>query len=155
MKRFLKSILMLAFLLVFLPPSHAAESVVVSNPVLNYKADKAFVTITWTAAADGSLTATSINTKVFNLVGFYLYSIETDPGSTAPTDNYDITITDANALDICYSQALNRDTSDTEIAFCATTSKSYYVIRGNLMFNLTGNSVDSATGIAILTFLEN
>lgn len=41
----------------------------------------------------------------------------TDPGATAPTDNYDIAITDEESFDVltaCAGTLANRDTSNTE-----------------------------------------
>ena len=41
----------------------------------------------------------------------------TDPGSVAPTDNYDITLTDEEGLDVlgaCQSTLANRDTANSE-----------------------------------------
>lgn len=44
----------------------------------------------------------------------------TDPGSAAPTDNYDIAITDDEGVDVlaaCQSTLANRDTTNTEQAY--------------------------------------
>ena len=153
MKRMLLALVMLVLMTSL---AFGAGTATVAAPTYNNERDKGFIVITWTGdASDGSVPAATISMVSYKLVGWYLYSIETDPGSTAPSDNYDITITDANSLDICYSQALNRDTSNTEIAFCTTSGKGFYVVRGNLIFNLSGNSEASATGTTILTFVKN
>jgi hypothetical protein len=153
MKRILLS---LAILVMTASLAFGAGTVTVTAPTFNYEKDKAFISIAWVGdAGGGTLPATTINMSSYKLIGWYLYSVETDPGDTAPTDNYDITITDANSLDICYSQALNRDTANTEIAFCSASGKGFYVVRGSLTVNISGNAVNSATGTIILTLLKN
>ena len=44
----------------------------------------------------------------------------TDPGATAPTDNYDITITDSNSVDVLAAAGANRDTANTEYVASAS-----------------------------------
>lgn len=60
---------------------------------------------------DGTVTGT---TK--KVIGTLIKAV-TDPGATAPTDNYDIAITDeegADVLAVCQSTLANRDTANTE-----------------------------------------
>jgi hypothetical protein len=70
----------------------------------------------WTSAADGSATATTSN--------FYNGKIEafvTDPdGTDAPTDDYDVTIADADGTDVLSAAGQNRDTANTEIVLSAS-----------------------------------
>lgn len=56
--------------------------------------------------ADGTLP--SIKGKITKVV--------TDPGSTAPADNYDITILDAQGVDVMGGALANRDTANSEQA---------------------------------------
>lgn len=61
--------------------------------------------------AAGTFTAT---TKIIS--GALLVGI-TDPGATAPTDDYDVTIKDDEGLDVldnCYDDLVDRDTADSE-----------------------------------------
>ncbi len=67
------------------------------------------VTVSWTSAADGSATGT------VNLQGF-LIKVVTDPGATAPTDNYDISLVQ-NGIDQLGDLLLNRDTANTEMVY--------------------------------------
>lgn len=68
--------------------------------------------IDWTSDdATGAVTGTSPK-----IVGELVKAV-TDPGSAAPTDNYDIAITDEEGADIlaaCQSSLANRDTTNTE-----------------------------------------
>jgi len=66
----------------------------------------------WTSDdTTGAVTGTSKK-----IIGTLIKAI-TDPGATAPTDNYDIAITDEegiNVLTACQSNLTNRDTANTE-----------------------------------------
>jgi len=58
------------------------------------------VTLAWTAAAAGTKANWTLGTTETGLIdklitGYYLYMAVTDPGSTAPADNYDITVLDS------------------------------------------------------------
>jgi len=64
----------------------------------------------WTSATDGTASGTTSATytgKVRRIV--------TDPGATAPTDDYDITLTDSDGYDLLDGSGVNLDTSVTEI----------------------------------------
>lgn len=69
------------------------------------------LTCEWTS--DGSGNASGTSPKV---AGRLIRGV-TDPGSTAPSDNYDISITDesgADVLAVCQSGLSNRDTTNSE-----------------------------------------
>ena len=76
------------------------------------KTDK--VTATWTSDASGAASGT------INLQGFLLKVI-TDPGSPAPTDNYDITLV-ADGIDMADGLLLNRDTANVEMVYPVGTT---------------------------------
>ena len=44
-----------------------------------------------------------------------LITLVTDPGTAAPTDNYDVTVTDADGHDVLVGAGANRDTANTEL----------------------------------------
>jgi len=112
--------------------------------------DTLVVTFTWTSAANGSVTATAIATATMTLIkGMYLSQVVTDPGSTAPTDNYAVTVTDANSLDLLGAAGANRDDTNTEVAFPTTVARP---VDTTLTLNITSNVVDSATGVTKLYF---
>lgn len=67
--------------------------------------------VDWQSDAAGASTGTSRK-----VVGRLIKAV-TDPGSAAPTDNYDITITDEEGVDVlaaCQSTLANRDTTNSE-----------------------------------------
>jgi len=60
----------------------------------------------------------------------------TDPGATAPTDNYTVTVTDADSVDLLLGAATgNRDTVNTE--FLAEASLAG-VANSTLTFSVSG-----------------
>ncbi len=64
-----------------------------------------------THASAGTFTAITDT----DITGWILL-VETDPGSTAPDDNYDITLKNVNGRDIMGGSLTDRDTSNTEAA---------------------------------------
>lgn len=90
------------------------------------------------------------------LVDLYGYCIKaiTNPGSTAPTDNYDIKLGDPNdtALDALAGALADRDTATTEAVYPAASGAATpcFLERGDYLLAVTGNSVNSATGRIIL-----
>lgn len=94
----------------------------------------------WTSTAGGAAdlaTSKSYYGEVISLV--------TDPGATAPTDDYDITITDVEGYDVMQGAGANRDTANTETAVPAAKSVAF----GKLTLNVT-NAGDSKVGTATL-----
>lgn len=68
----------------------------------------------WTSHTDGAATGTT------KKISGHIIKIITNPGSTAPTDNYDIAITGDESDDILANSIAtlaNRDTSTTEIIY--------------------------------------
>jgi hypothetical protein len=68
-------------------------------------------TISWTSHTDGTATG---NVDGFNGV---IMRVVTNPGSAAPTDNWDVTLTDEDGLDLLAAQGTDQDTANSE-QFC-------------------------------------
>lgn len=102
-------------------------------------------------ASDG--TFPSLTLKKLN---GYLQPVITNPGSVAPTDNYDIKIyhpSDSTA-DITGNTLADRDTANTEIgAVTISGSATPTYLNGNYSLGITGNSVNSATLQIIMEIL--
>jgi hypothetical protein len=111
---------------------------------------RTILTVSWTDDTNG--TTYVINPTSYNIMGWYLYSAETNPGSGPPTDNYDITLVDADTYDLAGGLLMNRDTSTTEMVNMGNAPASYPMITDNFTFTLSGNSVNNATGTLILLF---
>lgn len=72
-----------------------------------------------------------------------ILQVVTDPGSTAPTADWDLTITDADSLDILKGNGADRDTANTEYIVGSTTTTLPAI--GQLTFNVT-NAGNQKTG---------
>lgn len=96
-------------------------------------------TIAWQDDTNG--TTGTIAVQSF-LRGSVLWQILTDPGATAPTDNYDVYLKISGA-DLLGAAGENRDTTTSEYAYPADKSP---IVDGNITFQLSGNSVNNAVG---------
>lgn len=118
------------------------------------KSQRILVTLTCTAdAAAGTYPTFTINPLSYGIKGYYLYSVETNPGAVQPTDNYDITITDAGGYDVTGGLLANRDTLNTELVYLGSVG--YPMITGNWTWTISNNVVNSAVVVATLTFIMN
>lgn len=111
------------------------------------------VTLTITAdASNGSVPNTALATKISGR----LLALETDPGTTAPTANYDITIEDASGYDVLQAVGSNRSDSVTEkvaIVFSGTGIHPPVAMSDVLTCKLANNSVNAA-GIVVKLYYE-
>ena len=112
-------------------------------------------TIDWTAAADGSVADIPIDELFLTGYGYSLHSMVTDPGATAPTDNYDITIEDSDGVDVLGGAGANRDAANTErVMPLYGTTPHPCPINGALTVKIAGNVVNAATGKIKLYFVR-
>lgn len=89
----------------------------------------------WTSDASGDVSGT--DTKAIS--GQALRWV-TNPGSTAPTDNYDIVVNDIDGADVAGGVLANRDTANTEAAYPAADT--YHCFDGplSLVISAAGDS---------------
>jgi hypothetical protein len=93
-------------------------------------------------ASDGSFPAVTLRALTTYIDGT-IHAIQTNPGSPAPDDNYDITLVDGDGLDRLGGAALNRDASNSErvdIPGGALVSPNE-----DLTLTITGNATPEAT----------
>lgn len=110
------------------------------------------VTVAWTAHTDGSFTTTNID-----LAGFVL-KVVTNPGSTAPTANYDISLTDPDGSDLDAMATLlnNRHTTATEQVYPLISGGSIPIfLCGTYGLAIANNSVNAATGTIIFYLVDD
>jgi len=153
-KNKLLALVFIASLLVLPVSAYAVGSVAQSFTMI---ADGVYVlTITWIGDASGGLVPSTAITDsyVAKLIGSYLYSAVTNPGSPAPDDLYDIVINDADGFDIAGGLLANRSTSVTQMVNIGVGAIGYPVIRGPITFVLTGTTVNSATGTLMMLFVK-
>jgi hypothetical protein len=102
----------------------------------------------WTSTAGGAAASDPIP----NINGFVV-ALETNPGATAPTDNYDITVTNEDGFDVLLGVGANRDLTDSEMVFPLSAALPVMVpVNGSLTFNVT-NAGATKDGVAKLHVL--
>ena len=102
-------------------------------------------------ATGGSFPAITIREQVFGMV----LVADVNPGATAPTANYDITLTNTDGIDLFGSALTNRSATVSERTLPLRDGVySAMVSDGTLVLNITGNSVNSATTVIKITWLQ-
>lgn len=108
------------------------------------------VTVDWTSDdTTGAVTGTTRK-----IVGWLIKGV-TDPGSAAPTDNYDINLTDPEGTDIltlCVSKLIDRDTTTTEQAYFHLTAGGTHPVVCDAITVAVTNAGNSKTGQLILYY---
>jgi hypothetical protein len=153
MKKLLLALLVLAIMVPSMVFAVGTATAVFQRVMVQGNPDRLILTISWTD--DNAGTTYSIVPATYRIEGYYLYSVETNPGAGPPTDNYDITILDADGFDVAGSVLLNRDTSTTELVNIGTATHGYPVIRGTWTFTIAAGTAGASSGTAILTFTAN
>lgn len=109
------------------------------------------ITATCTASStDGSFPATALPAFEGRL-----QTVRQNPGSPAPTDNYDYTIVDGDGIDRIQGVGANRDTANSEeelIVYTSTGEHPVVDINETLTLTITNNSVNSAVIVITLTY---
>jgi len=104
--------------------------------------------VTFTASAD---LATIPTLPITDYSGWMLIECLTNPGATAPTDNWDITLIDGHGIDIAGGQLLNRDTTTSERVVLLDPP----IIRSTgFTLTIAGNSVNSAIGVITMILVK-
>jgi hypothetical protein len=99
--------------------------------------------------------AVDSNGNSFDIRGMKLYSVKAYPGTTAPTDATDATITDEFGIDILGGKGsdLIDATTKTFIPSGPGAFAQPALITGNITLNITSNSVESAVTTIICEFI--
>lgn len=97
----------------------------------------------WESAADGTFSGATTAAFDGKAEGFTTIP---DGGGDAPTDNYDITITDADGHDILLGAGANRDTANTE----HVAGTSLAAAAGSTLTINGSNAGNAKKGVAVL-----
>ena len=100
------------------------------------------VTWAWTSAADGSVGAAAVSTTTTNAYSGKIERLVTDPGATAPTDNWDLVISDEDGTDVLAGAGANRDTANTEQVLAASVG----IVANDTLTMLVTNAGSGKTG---------
>jgi hypothetical protein len=116
------------------------------------------LTFTCTAdAANATYPSTAISAaNANNLKGWYLYKLITNPGSTAPTDNWDFTLSDGDGIDVLGGAGANRHTTTSQMIAPLLTTGVYFAqpVLDAWTLAITGNSVNSAVIVIQAIFVR-
>ena len=103
----------------------------------------------WTSATGGAVAdqtaAGQINKTTYKYTGEIVRLI-TDPGATAPSDNYDVSVLDDDGYDVLMGAGADRDTVTTEQQLASVLG---VCINSQLRLNIA-NAGDAKTGTVIL-----
>jgi hypothetical protein len=112
-------------------------------------------TLTFTASSDNAtipnytISAAAAPTLMNYIRGFFLYAVETKPGTTGPTNGvWDIAVNDVHGLDILGGQGANRSSTLTQVImpYYFQTSAGFPPMDGTTWtIAISGNAVNSAT----------
>jgi hypothetical protein len=104
------------------------------------------LTLEWTS--DGSGNATVVSDDVRGVI----LRIVTNPGSAAPTDSYDATLTDADGIDVAAGLLVDRDTTNSESVWPVDlTSGLPFAVSGPLTLNIS-NAGSAKNGTVVVYF---
>ncbi|MGE3840054.1 MAG: hypothetical protein AB7I50_00560 [Vicinamibacterales bacterium] len=134
-------VVLLSFLVVLSAPLGAAGTITQST--YGFGNVRKIVFTATADASDGSFPATAITLKFEGRI----LAIATNPGATAPTDNYDITLVNQHGHDVLQGVGANRDTSNTEQAPVLYTSTGTHPAvdeTDTLTLTIANNAVNSA-----------
>ncbi len=147
-----KPMLWLVLIALLLAPgmAFAAASVCTVHAPQNNGAGMWSQLIEWTGAStNGAFTQCVLGYPVNGVLAW----VETDPGSTAPTDDYDITLTDDLGLALTVSDC---DNATSAIAKPTVSGSAQAVpVWGGLKLDIANNSVASASGKIRLFWFEH
>lgn len=149
----MKRILWVAIALMFYAStSFAAGSCIRTNTAQPGVKDRKIIELTCTG--DGTIAAYTVNPAEFNMVGWYLYSVTTDPGTSAPTADYDITLM-VNGEDITGSLLLNRSASATQTVIIAPSTLGYHLAKDPIVITFANETANPSTIVLTLRFIAN
>ena len=109
------------------------------------------IVLTCTAdASDASFPETALTEKIDG----FLLAMESNPGGTAPTANYDITLEDGDGLDVLGGAGANRHTSTSEMAGLPFGTYFHWPVSPEQTYTLkiTNNSNNSAITVVTLFY---
>jgi len=109
--------------------------------------------LTFTCTADAEAHTYPVTASNVDIDG-YVFLVVTNPsGVTAPTDNYDITLTDSNGVDIMGGELLNRDETNSEQAVPLIDGVfGSRFVKGPLTITITNDLVDSAVTVVTVFY---
>jgi len=136
-----KILIILSIVLTFAIPylSYGADTVTETVAYDAYN-KLTIATISWSDDT-GNGVSQSLSKNYYN---GWVIAVDTDPGTTAPTDNYDIEFTTTTGGDIFENILYNRDTANSERI---TLSNPVYMPGGTITLSIPDASQDANSGV--------
>ena len=113
---------------------------------------RAYITLRCTG--DGTIAAYTFNPASFRVRGWYLYNITTNPGTSAPTASYDITLMVGDE-DIAGGLLANRSATVNETVVIAPTTLGYHMMDGSMVITFAAETANPSTIDMTLRFTVN
>lgn len=153
MKRIYAILLCLSCLLYAVPTFATGTNSMVLSKRIEVQGQKRIILIlTMTADGSASFANYALNPVTYGLEGWYLESVETDPG-TAPTTLYDMTISDAYGYDVAGGLLTNRSATVTEKVYMGSVGEP--IITGSWTVAIANNAVNNAVVVVVFVFKSN
>jgi hypothetical protein len=151
--------LLLLLSLVFPAVSFAVDASAVLGTVQRFKDPegryyRTIIPITFTANSGTATMATyTLSPSTHNIQGWYLYKVQTDPGSTGPSNGlWDLDITDAKGEVVSRNLADDRSSTLTQTVYFVS---GYPQIEDSWSVTIGDNAVNSGVAVVYLTFVSN
>lgn len=133
----------------------AAGSCVLTNTervFVENRAQRMYFTLTCTGAS--GIAAYTFSPQTYGVRGWFLFNVSTDPGTSAPTDQYDITLL-VDGEDIAGGLLLNRSATATQTVMIAPTTIGPYMVDQPIVITFANETAESSTIVMKLRFTTN
>jgi len=148
----MKKILLSIILLIFITTSAWGAGSCVLTSTDSPKPDRKDFILTCTG--DGTIAAFTLTPAEWGLKGWYLYSVTTNPGTSAPTAAYDITLV-VNGEDVAGGLLADRSATATETVIICPATKGWHIAGDAMAVTFANNIANPSTIVAVLRFLNN
>lgn len=153
MKKYLVVLLSVLFLFLFVGQSFAVVEGACTQSLSTMKtANPNLQVLTFTCLGsdnDGDFPAIAVTDAITSQIkGWYIYEVRTYPGTKAPQNAWDITITDSDGFDLMGTALADRaQTAERALPKWATGLYASIPVQGTLTLNITGTNVTVSTPI--------
>jgi hypothetical protein len=154
MKKILQGFVLFMLLAVCSQAFAAGSCTVTGNETVEINGTKQRKYIELTCTGDGSITAFNFSPATYGVRGWYLYNVTTNPGTSAPTDNYDITLV-SDGEDIAGGSLANRSTSVTQTVQLSPATLGYHMADEIMAVTIANNTANPSTIVLTFRFTSN
>ena len=160
MKKFTFCILVFLAVILSFSNAYSAAGTATFDGSTKKSTGEVVLTYTFTASADNaSYPATAISGAALEAIAYtpYLLAMETVPsGTAAPTNLFDVTVTNASSIDLLGGTGMNRSNTAGQRVIPAVMTGIYggSLVYGTTTINISGNLVNSAVITLRLIFVK-